>query len=128
MNIKHFRGGKGSLDFATVIFLIFVLLLIIISIYIPLRGRKVGRTENKISRIQEGSSAANVCGNHICEEGETCSNCPDDCGYCSSDCGNCICERGETCSNCPIDCCGCGDGACNRLCGEDSLNCPQDCR
>jgi len=43
-----------------------------------------------------------VCGNKICEEGETCINCPEDC-ICI--CGNGICEPGETYKTCNEDCC-----------------------
>jgi len=43
-----------------------------------------------------------VCGNKICEEGETCINCPNDC-VCV--CGNDICEPGETYKTCNEDCC-----------------------
>jgi hypothetical protein len=57
-----------------------------------------------------------VCGNGICEVGESCSNCPQDCkcpngyqcqeGIClpTSVCGNGYCEKGETPENCPEDC------------------------
>jgi len=57
-----------------------------------------------------------VCGNGICEVGESCSNCPQDCkcpnGYQCQEgiclptpvCGNGYCEKGETPDNCPEDC------------------------
>jgi hypothetical protein len=57
-----------------------------------------------------------VCGNGICEVGESCSLCPEDCkctsgyecleGVCLPKpiCGNGICERGEDSTNCPEDC------------------------
>jgi hypothetical protein len=57
-----------------------------------------------------------VCGNGICEVGESCSNCPQDCkcpnGYQCQEgiclptpvCGNGYCEKGETPENCPEDC------------------------
>jgi len=43
-----------------------------------------------------------VCGNGICEVGETQYNCPADCK--GPVCGNRVCEPGETPDNCPIDC------------------------
>jgi len=71
-----------------------------------------------------------VCGNGLCEGGETCSTCVADCGsclidgeycdspnecigdycvsnFCSSDityCGDTLCEGGEDCSTCSTDC------------------------
>jgi hypothetical protein len=43
-----------------------------------------------------------VCGNTICEVGETCLNCNQDCGNCYAICGNGICEEGEAldCDDC----------------------------
>lgn len=45
-----------------------------------------------------------VCGNGICETGETYENCPEDCDEDGPICGNGICEEGETVQNCPEDC------------------------
>ncbi len=46
-----------------------------------------------------------TCGNGFCQpaKGETCQNCPRDCGQC---CGNGKCEPlfGESCQTCPADC------------------------
>jgi len=63
------------------------------------------------------------CGNGTCDECETCSSCPLDCGPC---CGNGVCSDSETCSNCPVDCGACcGNGVCAL--DESCLNCPDDC-
>jgi len=65
------------------------------------------------------------CGNTICEADEDCGSCPEDCGNC---CGNAICEADEDCSSCPEDCvCPsiCGDGVCSP--DETCLSCEQDC-
>lgn len=48
-----------------------------------------------------------TCGNGTCGAGETCNNCPQDCGSCPISCGNGACDNGETCSTCSQDC-----GAC----------------
>ncbi|MBW8001797.1 MAG: hypothetical protein FVQ80_07205 [Planctomycetes bacterium] len=70
----------------------------------------------------------------VCETGEDCTNCPNDCisktggdpasHYC---CGDGTCEGAEDSSNCGIDCGApvCGDGTCDP--GEDYNNCPADC-
>ncbi|MBW8002799.1 MAG: hypothetical protein FVQ80_12385 [Planctomycetes bacterium] len=71
----------------------------------------------------------------VCEAGEDCNNCANDCisktsgnpnsQYC---CGDGTCEGAEDSSNCGIDCGSgpvCGDGTCDP--GEDYNNCPDDC-
>lgn len=49
-----------------------------------------------------------VCGNHICETGETATTCSADCNQSINQqqtvCGNHICETGETIATCPADC------------------------
>lgn len=66
-----------------------------------------------------------LCGNLICETGETRSSCPVDCEL---NCGNSVCEEiiGETRENCDIDC-GCGNGICDSFEGEDFVSCIVDC-
>jgi len=45
-------------------------------------------------------------GNGVCDSGEDCSTCPDDCISINPGCGNGICEPslGENCMNCAADC------------------------
>ncbi|MFA6198269.1 MAG: right-handed parallel beta-helix repeat-containing protein [Patescibacteria group bacterium] len=63
------------------------------------------------------------CPDTQCNNGETCSTCPADCGAC---CGNGACVAPENCSNCSADCGNCcGDGSCNF--GENCTSCPGDC-
>ncbi len=68
------------------------------------------------------------CGDHLCNDGETCTTCPEDCGSCV-ECGDGKCESGETCLSCPQDCgiCpSCGDGKCTAP-DETCFTCPEDC-
>lgn len=57
------------------------------------------------------STCAACCGNQMCEPGETCAGCAQDCGVCPSACGNGNCEFDETCATCAQDC-----GACSGSC------------
>ncbi len=73
-------------------------------------------------------SCPSLCGNGVCDSGETCSTCAQDCGACPF-CGDGHCTSGEDCSNCSQDCgeCGpsCGDGQCNG--DETCSTCSPDC-
>ncbi|PWB39025.1 MAG: hypothetical protein C3F02_00190 [Parcubacteria group bacterium] len=51
------------------------------------------------------SATAALCGDWRCTAGETCSNCPIDCGQCY--CGNGSCSGTENCNNCATDCGSC---------------------
>lgn len=55
-----------------------------------------------------------VCGNEICEDGETCTDCVEDCGACTGTCGDGLCNVaiGETCTTCTADCGACGTASC----------------
>ena len=79
-----------------------------------------------------------VCGNFTCEAGETCTNCPGDCGGCMAVCGDGVCDPAELCSGvadaaCPVDIvqpntfvCNAGSGdVCDP--GESVATCPLDC-
>jgi hypothetical protein len=69
------------------------------------------------------SSGDPCSGGFVCDEQfDTCLGCDDD--------G--VCERGEDCLNCPNDCISdvnpvCGDGVCEGASGENCLSCPSDC-
>jgi uncharacterized protein YkwD len=72
-----------------------------------------------------------TCPNGTCDAAdETCTNCPEDCGMCAPTCGDMACNGAETCSTCPGDCgmCApmCGDATCNAPM-ETCVNCPADC-
>lgn len=61
-----------------------------------------------------------------CNNDETCSTCPEDCGKCGVCDNDGKCEDGETIANCPNDCkdtpSTCGDGVCQR--GEQQYSSP----
>ncbi len=51
------------------------------------------------------------CGDYICNNGESCSTCSNDCGDCTTEfCGDGSCNNGESCSTCSNDCGSCGSG------------------
>jgi hypothetical protein len=50
----------------------------------------------------------------MCETGENCFNCPQDCGVCDF-CGDGKCESDETCANCPQDCGACPEETCIQV-------------
>ena len=94
------------------------------------------------------------CPNGMCDAGENCINCLEDCGYpvscgngtcepeCEENAGNCpqdcqpvcgdgICSTPENCNTCPPDCDAvCPNGVCEDqgTCGENAASCPQDCQ
>lgn len=87
-------------------------------------------TDTSWSGYSSCAASCPICGNGVCESGENCSNCSQDCGACTT-CGNGVCDSGETCSTCPQDCGACpvnpvcGNGSCEV--GETCATCPQDC-
>jgi C1A family cysteine protease len=70
----------------------------------------------------------NDCGNAVCDEGESCVSCSQDCGDC---CGNGVCDNDETTISCLTDCGEClSDWDCdggyycdNSICILDLRNC-----
>ena len=85
-----------------------------------------------------GSNVEPVCGNGLCEAGETHATCESDCcetdaaGACLATCGNGFCENGEDHASCADDCCETTtSGACVPVCGngfcEVDESCAADC-
>lgn len=58
-----------------------------------------------------GGAACSLCGDGTCDESETCTTCPSDCGACAPSCGDGTCDSSETCSSCEGDC-----GTCSPTC------------
>jgi hypothetical protein len=68
-----------------------------------------------------------VCGNGLCESGESAASCATDC-HSGPVCGNGTCEVGESAASCAADCQTgpvCGNGTCEA--NETDANCPADC-
>jgi len=78
---------------------------------------------NEVMAISGGGGG--ICGDGLCESGETSAGCSVDCNPCGD--GVCDAGIGETPATCHTDCEGpfCGDGTCNV--GENALSCLQDC-
>ncbi len=64
---------------------------------------------SSLSYQKEVKPSSITCGNHLCEPGENCSNCSNDCGTCPViiSCGDNVCEGDENCQSCPGDCNSC---------------------
>ncbi len=95
--------------------------------------------------IGPDATTSAVCGDAVCDVGESPLSCPQDCpdvcgdGVCSGIenplncgqdcpdvCGDGLCSGVEATTTCPADCgSACGDGVCNG--SEDEQTCPADC-
>jgi hypothetical protein len=123
-----------------------ILAVIIIGILVIFYTQKTGMFISPILTPVVGS----VCGNGVCESGESSDSCCKDCacqtGYtcidnkCQNVCGDGICASGETSATCCQDC-GCPseqkcvNNKCQTYCGngicetnENCESCPQDCK
>ncbi|PIN85631.1 MAG: hypothetical protein COV47_01265 [Candidatus Diapherotrites archaeon CG11_big_fil_rev_8_21_14_0_20_37_9] len=72
-----------------------------------------------------GPPGGTVCGDNVCNGGESSYSCPSDCG---AVCGDGACTGTESVNTCPADCgpaVVCGDGVCGE--GETKVNCSADC-
>jgi hypothetical protein len=80
---------------------------------------------------EEDQQLRKSCGNGVCNAGESCSKCPQDCGACPPPavCGDGTCASSESCQSCAADCgacpASCGDGSCNG--DETCASCSSDC-
>ncbi len=96
-----------------------------LTIVIAGQGGRAGDVHLHIERLPD------ACGDGVCELGEDCSSCDQDCGTCTTppSCGDGVCDAGESCDSCPSDCgtciSYCGDGSCDA--GESCDSCPSDC-
>jgi spore coat protein A len=75
-------------------------------------------------QFQTTNEPTNCIVNGVCDPGEDCVICPEDCGQVSGGaCGNGLCEAGdgENCATCPADCAGKQNGSINNqfCCGAD---------
>lgn len=91
-----------------------------------------GQKEDKVDCADSKQTCGNgqcvptdVCGNGLCEAGES-DGCPQDC---SAECGDGVCNTlYESATKCAKDCAAkCGDGTCSPP-DESLQTCPQDCK
>ena len=69
----------------------------------------VNRNSSNITvSLNTCGTSSPVCGNGICEGGESTASCPGDCPPAGPVCGNGVCESGESSATCPGDCGGGG--------------------
>jgi len=77
-----------------------------------------------------------ICDNNTDDDCDGFTDCDDDDCHGTVECicdSDGVCEVGENCTNCPEDCIssgtdpGCGNGVCEPGVGEDCISCPSDC-
>jgi hypothetical protein len=87
-------------------------------------GNGMCETGESPSTCAQDCKTGPVCGNGTCEPGETTASCVQDCPSTGPKCGDGICQSNENVEMCPQDC-HCGNGFCDA--GETTSTCPQDC-
>jgi hypothetical protein len=99
----------------------------------------LNRFDVSIDDGEQTVPADEICNNDLDDDGDDLVDCEDgDCSedpFCESDCNdNGICEPGENCETCPNDCLFegvtagvCGNGVCEPTYEENCLSCPDDC-
>lgn len=143
VSLTRMPHGREGLPLSTVVFIIFLIgvasAIVFLAVAAPILGYdKVNKFFDRSVDINQllkdlnggrtpiKTIAGTVCGNTVCEPGETISNCLQDCFVCNHN-GQCEAALGENQNSCPQDCTVCNNnGTCDAA--ENAQNCPADCQ